>query len=250
MELTPIRLFRRSPRFCTWAPIVFIVLWSTGRCDKSSRHRYDDVCWWLPALYHNKRSNRRVALDQLKLCIDDVLRWNTQNGLKCNPSKTEVIHFYSRYMPSDSISHLRVGTAIIEPVNEVRDLGITLDSTLTLRTHINNICRSGSLSLHELSKIRKFLSQKDTGRVVHAFISSKLDYLQWFVLRLALFWNTETSKTTKRGRPTYYANKKIWSYHSSAYQSSLAPYRTSCYLQASSLYLYFMVWPLITWQIC
>ena len=110
-----------------------------------------------------KRSNRRVALDQLELCIDDVLRWNTQNGLKCNPSKTEVIHFYSRYMPSDSISHLRVGTAIIEPVNEVRDLGITLDSTLTLRTQYN-----------ELSKIRKFLSQKDTERVVHAFIFSKL----------------------------------------------------------------------------
>ena len=119
-----------------------------------------------------KRSNGRVALDQLELCIDDVLRWNTQNGLKCNPTKTEVVYFYSRYMPSDSISHLRVGTAIIESVNEVRDLGITLDSTLTLRTHINNICRSGSLSLHELSKIRKFLSQKDTERVVHAFISS------------------------------------------------------------------------------
>ena len=121
-----------------------------------------------------KRSNRRVSLDQLELCIDDVLHWNTQNGLKCNPSKTEVIHFYSQ--PSDSISHLRVGTAIIEPVNEVRDLGITLDSTLTLRTHISNICRSGSLSLHELTKIRKFFSQKDTERVDHAFISSKLDY--------------------------------------------------------------------------
>ncbi|XP_015755924.1 PREDICTED: uncharacterized protein LOC107335413 [Acropora digitifera] len=123
-----------------------------------------------------KRSNRRVSLDHLELCIDDVLRWNTQNGLKYNPSKTEVIHFYSHYMPSDSISHLRVGTAIIELVNKVRDLGITLDFTLTLRTHMNNICRSGSLSLHELSKIRKFLSQQDTERVIHAFISSKLDY--------------------------------------------------------------------------
>ena len=34
-----------------------------------------------------KRSNRLVALDQLELCIDDVLCWNTQNGLKCNPTK-------------------------------------------------------------------------------------------------------------------------------------------------------------------
>ena len=117
-----------------------------------------------------KRSNRRVALDQLELCIEDVLCWNTQNGLKCNPTKSEVIHFYSRFTPSDSISHLRVGTAIIEPVNEVRDLGITLNSTLTLRTHINNICCSGSLSLHELSKIMKFISQKGTERVVHAEI--------------------------------------------------------------------------------
>ena len=141
-----------------------------------------------------KRSNRRVALDQHELCIDDVLRWNTQNGLKCNPTKTEVIHFYSRYMSSDSISHLRVGTAIIEPVNEVRDLGITLESTLTLRTHINNICRSGSLSLHEPSKIRKFLSQKDTERVVHGFISAKLDYCN------GLFYGLPSSEIQKLQR--------------------------------------------------
>ena len=73
-----------------------------------------------------------------------------------------------------TVSH--TSESALQPVNEVKDLGITLDSTLTLRTHINNICCSGSLSLHELSKIRKFLSQKDTKRVVHAFISSKLDY--------------------------------------------------------------------------
>ena len=96
-----------------------------------------------------KRSNRRVALEQLELCINDVLCWNTQTGLKCNPTKSEVIHFHSRFTPSDSISHLRVGTAIIESTtDEVRNLGINLDSTLTLLTHINNICRSGSLSLH------------------------------------------------------------------------------------------------------
>ena len=52
-----------------------------------------------------KWSNRRVALDQLELCIDDVLRWNTQNGLKCNPTKPEVIHFYSRNICPVTASH-------------------------------------------------------------------------------------------------------------------------------------------------
>lgn len=141
-----------------------------------------------------KRSNHCVALVQLELCIDDVLCWNTQNGLKCKPTKTGVIHFYSRYTPSDSISHLRFGTAIIKPVNEVRDLAIILDSTLTLRTHISNICRSASLCLHELSKIRKFLSQKDSERVVHAFISSKLDYCN------GLFYGLPSSEIQKLQR--------------------------------------------------
>ena len=87
-----------------------------------------------------KRSNRSVGLEQLELCVDDVKHWNTQNGLKCNPTKTEVIHFYSRFTQTDSISHLRVGNAIIKPVTEVRDLGVTFDSTLTLHNHINNNC--------------------------------------------------------------------------------------------------------------
>ena len=123
-----------------------------------------------------KRSNRSVGLEQLELCVDDVIHWNTQNGLKCNPTKTEVIHFYSRFTQTDSISHLRVGNAIIKPVPEVRDLGVTFDSTLTLHNHINNICRSGSLSLHQIGKIRKFITQEYAERIVHAFVSSKLDY--------------------------------------------------------------------------
>ena len=107
-----------------------------------------------------KRSNRSVGLEQLEICVDDVIHWNTQNGLKCNPTKTEVIHFYSRFTQTDSISHLRAGNAIIKPVTEVRDLGVTFDSTLTLHNHINNICRSGSLSLHQIGKISKFITQE------------------------------------------------------------------------------------------
>ena len=49
------------------------------------------------------RSNRSVGLEQLELCVDDVIHWNTQNGLKCNPTKTEVIHFYSRFTQTDSV---------------------------------------------------------------------------------------------------------------------------------------------------
>ena len=52
-----------------------------------------------------KRSNRSVGLEQLELCVDDVIHWNTQNSLKCTPTKTEVIHFYSRFTTQSRQCH-------------------------------------------------------------------------------------------------------------------------------------------------
>lgn len=123
-----------------------------------------------------KRNNRAIALEKLELCIDDVMTWIVRNMLKCNPPKTEVIHFYSRYMPAECIPSVKVGGLQIETVNEVKDLGVTLDSNLTFKSHIKNVCRSASHSIHYIGKIRKFLSPKDIEKLIHAFISSKLDY--------------------------------------------------------------------------
>ena len=33
----------------------------------------------------------------LRGCINDVFTWNTKNMLKCNPWKTEILHFTSRF---------------------------------------------------------------------------------------------------------------------------------------------------------
>ena len=49
-------------------------------------------------LYIIKRqSNRATALDDLTLCIQDITFWNVSNMLKCNPKKTEIIHFSARF---------------------------------------------------------------------------------------------------------------------------------------------------------
>ena len=76
---------------------------------------------------------------------------------------------------SDSEADI-VGNAIIKPVTKIRDLRVTFDSNLTLHNHINNIYRSGSLSLHQIGKIRKFITHEYAERIVQALVSSKLDY--------------------------------------------------------------------------
>ena len=104
------------------------------------------------------------------------MSWNVSNMLKCNPKKTEIIHFSSRFSPAEPVPSIKFGDSSITPSNEVKDLGVTLDHHLTFETHINNICCSASRSIHHIGKNRNFLSRSAMEHLIHAFVSSKLDY--------------------------------------------------------------------------
>ena len=133
-----------------------------------------------------KQSQRQSGLNKLQNCINELLSWNTKNMLKCNPEKTEILHFTSRFRSPNPIPHIKIGPLDIVPVDKARNLGIILDSHLTLRGHINKICSSASKSIHEIGKIRKYLSTAQTEKLVHAFISSKLDYCNSILTGLPL----------------------------------------------------------------
>ena len=59
---------------------------------------------------------------------------------------------------------------------EARNLAVVFDDHLTMSSHINSICRSASLVLRNVGRVRKYLDQANTERLVHAFITSRLDY--------------------------------------------------------------------------
>ena len=122
------------------------------------------------------QDQHQTGIDNLQLCIQDIMSWTRCNMLMCNPTKTEAIHFMSRFTTSIQIPSILVGDRIIKLADEVKDLGVTLDSYLTFKPHINKLCQSAYQSLRNIGKIRKYLSQHDCERLVHAFISSKLDY--------------------------------------------------------------------------
>ena len=57
----------------------------------------------------------------------------------------------------------------------VRNLGAFFDSQLNMVDHISQITKAGYYHLRRLKSIRKFLTKEATERIVHAFITSKLD---------------------------------------------------------------------------
>ena len=79
------------------------------------------------------KSSMAASLQHLELCIDGIKSWMSQNILKLNEDKTEVIVFGSRKylegMPSISI---RVGDCTITPTRSVRNLGAHFDSRMNI----------------------------------------------------------------------------------------------------------------------
>ena len=63
----------------------------------------------------------------------------------------------------------------LDPVQCVRNLGVIFDNQLTMQNHISNMCRSSSYALHMIGKVRKYLDQATTEKLVHAFVMSRLD---------------------------------------------------------------------------
>ena len=59
---------------------------------------------------------------------------------------------------------------------KAKNLGVYLDSTLSMEDHINNLCRVLNFELRRLGQIRQFLNENAVKTLVCSFILSRLDY--------------------------------------------------------------------------
>ena len=94
-----------------------------------------------------------------------------------NDDKTEflIIGTPQQLVKLDNIS-IHVGDSDIHPVPIARNLGSWFDSRLSMATHITKICAPSFYYIYNIRRIRKYLSQQSTETLVHAFITSRLDY--------------------------------------------------------------------------
>ena len=60
--------------------------------------------------------------------------------------------------------------------SHVRNLGFIIDSDLGLVKQINSVVKNSFYQLRLISKVKSALSFKDLETVIHAFITSRLDY--------------------------------------------------------------------------
>ena len=123
-----------------------------------------------------------ASTEVIEKCIDDIRAWMAANRLVLNDSKTEVIHFRSKFRRASDDVTVRVGDELITSVDCVKDLGVQLDSVLSLSNHVASICKSASFALYRIGRIRAVLDRTCTEKLVHAFITSRIDYCNSLLL--------------------------------------------------------------------
>ena len=82
------------------------------------------------------------------------------------------------------MSTLCVGNDLIKPSKEVKNLGVWLDPSLTMNTHINKTCSIAFYHLYNLRRIRKYLSQESVEILIHTLIYRRIDYCNSLYLGL------------------------------------------------------------------
>ena len=94
-----------------------------------------------------------------------------------NDDKTEFLLVGTRkQLTKVSIDGVRVGDYNISPSPSVRNLGTWFDPHLDMDVHITKTCSSAYYYLYNIRHIRKYLSRSSSETLIHAFITSRLDY--------------------------------------------------------------------------
>ena len=83
-----------------------------------------------------------------------------------------------------SLDSFLVGDANIAKSDMAVNLGALWDSELNLKSHVEKTCRSALYHLRNIYKIRKCLSKSNTETLVHAYITSRLDYCNSLLIGL------------------------------------------------------------------
>ena len=104
----------------------------------------------------------------------------TENQLKLNDDKTEALLFlFSSSLKPSTISlpdSITLGSHNIPFSDSARNLGVILDSNLSIKKHIIKICQTAYFELKRISSIRRFLTEDAAMTLVTSYILSRLDY--------------------------------------------------------------------------
>lgn len=120
--------------------------------------------------------NRNLDYEnEINNTIKNIINWLKYNNLNVNINKTKLIQFFNINGKSQNICITYNGEPITE-CNSVKFLGIDIDSMLTWKDHISNLCKKINRFSYALYRLTKLANQNTALTAYHAYVSSILRY--------------------------------------------------------------------------
>ncbi len=126
-------------------------------------------------LYLSFRRDDKTVAARISGCLADISAWMKEHHLQLNLAKTELLVFPATPTLELDLT-IPLGSSKITPSASIRNLGVIFDDQLTFKEHIAKTARSCRLALHNIRKIRPFLTEHAAQLLVQALVISRLEY--------------------------------------------------------------------------
>ena len=80
------------------------------------------------------------------------------------------------------VETLTVGTSLVKATVSARNLGVHIAHALKMDVHIQKQCQSMMAQLKNIADIRCYLEKQAAEKFIHAFVGSRLDYCNSFLV--------------------------------------------------------------------
>ena len=116
-------------------------------------------------------------MDKVQECFREIKCWMTNNLLKLNGDKTELLVITKKHLKNlAALTHIDLDSIPIYPSNTIRNLGATFDHHMDMESFVNGKCKSARYALRKISRVRRSLTTDACKSLIQAYVLSKLDY--------------------------------------------------------------------------